>query len=129
PELAQPPQPRVGSAPVGRRDAIRRDGLPQHRITQRTQAEPGEELEIVRAPGVAGGFDLIEIAVPHAIERAFEPTPDLDAIVETRGLGEFTLRPGEIDHERRAWRRVSKPERPLDPCCNICTCRGAPRSA
>jgi hypothetical protein len=81
-ELAQPAEPLVAPPPVDLVDAVRAETLPQHRVSQRANAERGEQLEVLRPAIVTRADQLIEPAIRHAVDRAFDTAPHLE-----RGAG------------------------------------------
>jgi hypothetical protein len=77
-ELAQPPEPLVGPAPVGPVQAVRGHALPEHGVADRADAQPGEVVEVARAVLVPVQHGLVDVAVADPGDGAFQPAPDLD---------------------------------------------------
>src|SRR4051812_37426409 len=79
-QLTKPAQPLVGPGPVDLIFVLRSaryELLPQHRIAQSANTEPGEEIDVVEALEVTVPLHLPVVGVVDAIDRALEPTPHL----------------------------------------------------
>src|SRR3712207_2460451 len=76
-EIADALQPRVAPAPVVRVRTIRGDALPQHGVTQRLEADGGEQVEVFSPLFVPGAHRLVEELVPDAIDGALVSAPQL----------------------------------------------------
>ena len=70
-QLAEPLQPLVAPAPVMR-------SLPEDRVADRGDAQPGEPVEIVESRGVAAGVELVEVRVADAVDGRLDPGPDFE---------------------------------------------------
>ncbi len=79
-EPLQRDQPLVRPAPVSRSEPGRRDALPQHRLAQRADAERCKTIEVIVAHRMAITIQLAEIAIVHAIDRAFDAAPQREAV-------------------------------------------------
>src|SRR3954471_12794744 len=77
-KLAQPREPLVRPAPVGRTVGIGHRALPQHRIAQRADAELGTAREIADARVMARALELAEIRIADAVVRRLDPAPQLE---------------------------------------------------
>src|SRR6476661_759115 len=56
---------------------MRRETLPQRREPQRLYPKPREAIEIFEPMDMATAFELIVIAIAHAVDGAFHSTPHL----------------------------------------------------
>jgi hypothetical protein len=75
---AQRSQAFVGPAPVGLVDAVRGGAFPQDRIADCLDAERGEALDVAGAFCMAVAVQLAKVFFAHAVDRAFEATPQFE---------------------------------------------------
>lgn len=59
---------------------MRRDALPEHGITQRTNAQLRYSMQITLTYTVARIEKLVAEFIPHPRDGAFQPTSEFDAI-------------------------------------------------
>jgi hypothetical protein len=71
----------IGPPPGRAIESVGGDAFPEKGIAKRVQAEVGEPFEIRDPIGVAGAFELIEVSLADAIDRAFDATPQRGASV------------------------------------------------
>ncbi len=76
-QFAQAAQALVRPPPVEAVRRVRRDPLPEHRIAQRLEAQPREQVEIAEPLLMAASQRLVEEPVADPVHRALMPAPQL----------------------------------------------------
>src|SRR5438105_10707300 len=57
---------------------LRGESLPQKRKAQRPNAELGKSFQIGLSMPVSAKFELIEVSIADPVDRAFDPSPELN---------------------------------------------------
>src|SRR5688572_26969464 len=77
PELAHTRQPLVTPAPVNLVRVIWCKPLPEYRMAQGSDSEGGDPCQVIGPHVVTGPDHLVEPAIADAVDRAFDPAPEL----------------------------------------------------
>src|SRR5688572_609845 len=77
-ELAQPAEPGIGPLPVDCVEAVGRQPLPQHRVSQGPQPDRSKAIEVAVTDVVPRHGGLIEPPVTDAVHRTLHAAPEFE---------------------------------------------------